>query len=30
MTPSMKIRRNIVQDKYRAVIDRLYKEDGAA
>ena len=30
MTPSMKIRRNIVQDKYLAVIDRLYKEDGAA
>jgi long-chain acyl-CoA synthetase len=30
MTPSMKIRRNIVQDKYRTVIDRLYKEDGAA
>ncbi|MBM3295824.1 MAG: long-chain fatty acid--CoA ligase [Candidatus Aminicenantes bacterium] len=27
MTPSMKIRRNIVQDKYRTVIDRLYKDE---
>jgi len=29
MTPSMKIRRNIVQEKYRAVIDNLYKGDNS-
>jgi len=27
MTPSLKVRRNIVQDKYRTVIDGLYKEE---
>jgi len=27
MTPSLKIRRNIVQDKYRAIIDGMYKEE---
>ena len=27
MTPSLKVRRNIVQDKYKAVIDALYREE---
>ena len=27
MTPSLKIKRNIVQEKYKAVIDAMYKED---
>jgi long-chain acyl-CoA synthetase len=27
MTPSLKVRRNIVQDKYKALIDGLYKEE---
>ena len=27
ITPSLKVRRNIVQDKYKALIDSLYTED---
>jgi long-chain acyl-CoA synthetase len=28
ITPSLKVKRNIIEDRYRDVIDALYREDG--